>query len=65
METRQTADTKKSGKSLTQIRKLTLVHTGDSRYVDFAYLDIITYVEVIFHSQHFCSIYLSVYVEKG
>ena len=33
-------------------------HTGDSRYVDFAYLDTITYVEVIFHSQHFFSIYL-------
>ena len=32
--------------------------TGDSRYVDFAYLDNITYVEVIFHSQHFFSIYL-------
>ena len=32
--------------------------TGDSRYVDFAYLDTITYVEVIFHSQHFFSIYL-------
>ena len=26
--------------------------TGDSRYVDFAYLDTITYVEVIFHSQN-------------
>ena len=32
--------------------------TGDSRYVDFAYLATITYVEVIFHSQHFFSIYL-------
>ena len=27
--------------------------TGHSRYVDFAYLDTTTYVEVIFHSQHF------------
>ena len=35
-----------------------VVYTGDSRYVDFAYLDTITYVEVIFHSQHFFSIYL-------
>ena len=34
--------------------------TGDSRYVDFAYLDTITYVEVIFHSQHFFSIYLCI-----
>ena len=34
-------------------------HTGDSRYVDFAYLDTITYVEVIFHSQHFFSMYLA------
>ena len=33
-----------------------LKYTGDSRYVDFAYLDTITYVEVIFHSQHFFSI---------
>ena len=28
------------------------IDTGDSRYVDFAYLDTITYVKVIFHSQH-------------
>ena len=28
----------------------TNVYTGDSRYVDFMYLDSITYVEVIFHS---------------
>ena len=35
-------------------------YTGDSRYVDFAYLDNITYVEVIFHSQHFFSIYLCI-----
>ena len=35
-----------------------LSSTGDSRYVDFGYLDTITYVEVIFHSQHFFSIYL-------
>ena len=34
------------------------MYTGDSRYVDFTYLDTITYVEVIFHSQHFFSIYL-------
>ena len=34
--------------------------TGDSRYVDFAYLDTITYVEVIFHSQHVFSIYLCI-----
>ena len=34
--------------------------TGDSRYVDFAYLDTITYVEVIFHSQHFFSMYLCI-----
>ena len=37
-----------------------ITYTGDSRYVDFAYLDTITYVEVIFHSQHFCSIYLCI-----
>ena len=37
-----------------------LSHTGDSRYVDFAYLDTITYVEVIFHSQHFFSMYLCI-----
>ena len=35
-------------------------YTGDSRYVDFAYLGTITYVEVIFHSQHFFSIYLCI-----
>ena len=34
-----------------------MVYTGDSRYVDFAYLDTITYVEMIFHSQHF-SLYI-------
>ena len=34
--------------------------TNQSRYVDFAYLDTITYVEVIFHSQHFFSIYLCI-----
>ena len=38
----------------------TVRNTGDSRYVDFAYLDTITYVEVIFHSQHFFSIYLCI-----
>ena len=36
------------------------IYTGDSRYVDFAYLDTITNVEVIFHSQHFLSIYLCI-----
>ena len=36
------------------------IYTGDSRYVDFAYLDTITYVEVIFHSQHFFSMYLCI-----
>ena len=35
-------------------------HTGNSRYVDFMYLDTITYVEVIFHSQHFFSMYLCI-----
>ena len=42
--------------------------TGDSCYVDFVYLDTITYVEVIFHSLHFFSISLhfySIYVENG
>ena len=34
--------------------------TGHSRYVDFAYLDTTTYVEVIFHSQHFFSIFLCI-----
>ena len=33
--------------------------TGDSRYVDFAYPDTITYVEVIFHSQHVFSYILA------
>ena len=42
----------------TRIKALT--YTGDSRYVDFAYLDTITYVEVIFHSQHFFSMYLCI-----
>ena len=32
--------------------KLFYYYTGDSCYVDFAYLDTITYVEMIFHSQH-------------
>ena len=36
------------------------LNTGDSRYFDFAYLDTITYVEVIFHSQHFLSIFLCI-----
>ena len=34
--------------------------TGHPRYVDFAYLDTTTYVEVIFHSQHFFSIFLCI-----
>ena len=34
--------------------------TGHSRYVDFAYLDTTTYVEVIFHSQHFFFIFLCI-----
>ena len=37
-----------------------LLGTGYSRYVDFAYLDTITYVEVIFHSQNVFSIYLCI-----
>ena len=36
------------------------VNTGHSRYVDFAYLDTTTYVEVFFHSQHFLSIFLCI-----
>ena len=35
-------------------------NTGHSRYVDFAYLDTTTYVEAIFHSQHFFSIFLCI-----
>ena len=43
------------------IKRVIQIHnTGDSRYVDFAYLDTITYVEMIFHSQHFFSIYLCI-----
>ena len=34
--------------------------TGHSSYVDFAYLDTTTYVKVIFHSQHFFSIFLCI-----
>ena len=34
-------------------------NTGDSRYVDFAYFDTITYVKVIFHSQHLFFMYLA------
>ena len=34
--------------------------TGHSCYVDFAYLDTTTYVEVIFHSQQFFSIFLCI-----
>ena len=37
------------------------LHTGNSCYVDFAYLYSITYVEVIFHSQHFFSICLCIW----
>ena len=37
-----------------------VAYTGHSRYVDFAYLDTTTYVEVIFHSQHFFSIFLCI-----
>ena len=37
-----------------------LTFTGNSRYVDLAYLDTITYVEGIFHSQHFFFIYLNI-----
>ena len=37
-----------------------LPNTCDSRYVDFAYLDTITYVEVIFPSQQFFFIYLCI-----
>ena len=36
------------------------IYLGDSRYVHFAYLDTVTYVEVIFHSQHFFSVYLCI-----
>ena len=36
------------------------VYTGHSRYVDFVYLDTTTYVEVIFHSQHFFFIFLCI-----
>ena len=35
-------------------------NTGHSLYVDFAYLDTITYVEVIFHSQHVFFIFLCI-----
>ena len=34
--------------------------TGHSRYVDFAYLDTTSYVEVIFHSQNFFSLFLCI-----
>ena len=34
--------------------------TGDSCYVDFVYPDTITYVEVIFQSDNFFSIYLCI-----
>ena len=46
---------------LTQRNKLKIEqYTGHSRYVDFACLDTTTYVEVIFHSQHFFSIFLCI-----
>ena len=48
-------------KSLDHKTKFTDLHnTGGSRYADFAYLDTITYAEVIFHSQHFFSMYLCI-----
>ena len=34
-------------------KSIIFANTGHSRYVDFAYLDTTTCVEVIFHSQHF------------
>ena len=34
--------------------------TGHSRYVDFAYVDTTTYVEVMFHSEHFFPIFLCI-----
>ena len=37
--------------------RLPFLNTGHSRYVDFTYLDTTSYVEVIFHSQHFFSIF--------
>ena len=40
--------------------KLEKGDTGNSRYVDFAYLDTITYVEVIFHSHTFATAYVEV-----
>ena len=42
---------------MTILVKIEFLCTGNSRYVDFAYLDTITYVEVVFHSQHFFSIW--------
>ena len=45
---------------LSLIRDLVYRYTGHSRYVDFAYLDTTTYVKVIFHSQHFFSIFLCI-----
>ena len=50
--------------SLSQIDQLWqypfIADTGHSRYVDFAYLDTTTYVEVILNSQHFFSIFLCI-----
>ena len=50
----------------TQIRQVfgdnlgIIFYTGDSRYVDITYLDTITYVEVIFHSQPLFSVFLCI-----
>ena len=41
-------------------KEWSLANTGHSRYVNFAYLNTTTYVEVIFHSQHFFSIFLCI-----
>ena len=40
--------------------KVSFEDTGDSRYVDFAYVCAVTYAKVIFHSQHFFSVYLCI-----
>ena len=39
--------------------KILFLNTGNSHYDSFAYLDTITYVEVIFHSQHFFCLCIS------
>ena len=41
-------------------RRCLVSSTGDSRYVDIGYLDTITYVEVIFHSQPLFSLFLCI-----